>query len=616
MCGIAGVFRFAGPVDREPVRAMVRALAHRGPDDEHILDVPQGALGTRRLSIVDRPNGRQPLVDASGAATLAFNGEVYNHTPLRKEFKSNGLEFTTESDTEVLAALTAHMGLSRTVARADGQFGVAAITSEGLFLARDRLGQKPLYWTEVDGLVLFASELKGLLVHPAVRRELDPDALAELLLFEYVPAPRSIYRGIHKLEAGTMLHAGPEGVRIERCWEPPLPGSAGLRHGLAEEKWVDAITTSLRMAVHKRCDTDLPIAICLSGGIDSSAVAALVAQSGRTKQTSFAVTFDEASFDESGPARSVAKHLGLEHVEVPFSSGQLPEVLAALESGMCEPLADGSLAATWLLTRAIRERGFKIAVTGDGADEHFGGYPTYFAHRLAKRARLGAGLLGRVARRLPASRQNLGSGYLARRFTAGLGHPLPRRNQVFLGAFLPEELASLGVAGNPWSTVDRWGAQVDGLDPQDAAMWLDQRLYLGEGVLTKADRASMLNSIELRSPFLDHHLVRLAASLPLKHKVRGRETKVLLRKALAPFVPRDIARRPKKGFGVPLSAWLAGPHRGLIDGLADQLDGLIRGDAVRALVREHLDGHRDHRRRLWTLVTLARWRSGPWGPRT
>ena len=614
MCGIAGVFRFSGPVDREPVRAMVRALEHRGPDDEHIVDVPQGALGTRRLAIVDRPNGRQPLVDASQRATLAFNGEIYNHDPLRREFKSNGLEFTTASDTEVLAALAGEMGLERTLARADGQFGVACVTREGLFLARDRLGQKPLYWTEIDGLVVFGSELKAVLTHPAVRREVDPDALAELLLFEYVPAPRSIYRGVHKLEAGTLLHAGAHGVSIRRYWDPPKPGHAGLRHGLAEEKWVDAITTSLRMAVHKRCDTDLPIALLLSGGIDSSAVAALVTQSGRSNLTSFSVTFQEASFDESGPARQVADHLGLEHVEVPFPAGLLPEVLDGLEAGMCEPLADGSLAATWLLARAVRARGHKIAVSGDGADEHFGGYPTYFAHRIAAPATLGSGLLGRVARRLPASRTNLGTGYLARRFTAGLDHPLARRNQVWLGAFLPSELSALGVHGDPWSTVDRWGAEVRDLDPRDAAMWLDQRLYLGEGVLTKADRASMLHSIELRSPFLDHHLVQLAASLPLKHKVRRRETKVLLRKALAPFVPHTIAKRPKKGFGVPLSAWLAGPHRGLLDALPEQVDGLVAPDAVRAVVREHLDGHRDNRRRLWTLICLATWRRGPWGP--
>lgn len=614
MCGIAGAFNFRGPIDRGPVPRMVRAIEHRGPDDEHIVELPEGVLGARRLAIVDRENGRQPI--SGPRATVAFNGEIYNHGSLRSEHSALGFDFTTESDTEVLVALSEEVGLGRGLQRCEGMFAVATYQRGQLTLARDRLGQKPLYWTRLDdGTVLFASEMKGLLVHPLVQRRIDEVALRQYLLFEYVPAPRSMYAGVQKLEPGTALVCTAEGETVERWWDPPLPGHGKLRKGLAEERWVDAVAVSLRFAVRKRVDTDLPVAVLLSGGIDSSAVAALAVQADRAPLKSYSVVFDEPSFDESGPARAVADHLGLEHTELRFSAGRLPEVLDALSAGMCEPLADGSLPSTWVLAEGVRAAGHKIAIGGDGADEHFGGYPTYFAHTLAAKARVGRGLLGRVARRLPANRENLGSGYLARRFSAGLGHPLARRNQIWLGAFLPEELAPLlGREVDPWDIVDRWGRVVEGLDPVDAAMYLDQRLYLGEGVLTKADRATMLHSIELRSPFLDHRLLEIAANIPLQHKVKGRQTKVLLRKALAPLVPDWVVQRPKKGFGTPLALWLAGPCKGLLDALPEGLEGLVDPGGVRRLLEEHQSGHRDHRRRLWTLLTLSRWRASGWGP--
>lgn len=614
MCGIAGAFNFRGPVDRAPVARMVRTLAHRGPDDEHIVEVADGVLAARRLSIVDRENGRQPQLGPD--VGVCFNGEIYNHKGLRSEHDALGYAFKTESDTEVLLALTAEVGLARGLERTEGMFAVAAWKPGTLWLARDRVGQKPLYWTRLDdGTVLFASELKGLLVHPAVKRRIDPVALRQYLLFEYVPAPRSIYAGIQKLEAGTALVCDADGERVERWWSPPLPGHGDLRRGLAEERWIEAITTSLRMAVRKRTDTDLPLAILLSGGIDSSAIAALATQECRSELHSFSVAFDEPSFDESGPARSVAEHLGLHHTELRFRSGRLPEVLDALAEGMCEPLADGSLPSMWVLSEGVRAAGHKLAISGDGADEHFGGYPSYFAHRLAAPATVGRSVVSRLARRLPASRGNLGSGYLARRFAAGLDHPWHRRNQIWLGAFLPEELAGLVGAGpDPWDVVDRWASDVASADVADAAMYLDQRLYLGEGVLTKADRATMLHSIELRSPFLDHRLIDIAQNLPTKHKIRGRRTKVLLRQALSGLVPKDIVNRPKKGFGTPLAHWLAGPCKSLLDGLPEALEGIAEPGVVRALLAEHQSGKRDHRRRIWSLLTLARWRASSWGP--
>jgi asparagine synthase (glutamine-hydrolysing) len=615
MCGIAGIFRVGGGADTAPLSRMVEVLHHRGPDDQHQVELPQGALGVARLAIVDRPGGRQPL--SSGETWVAMNGEVYNHAVLRKELVAHGAEFSTESDTEVLAALNEELGTERGLLRCEGHFGVALVRGGRLTLVRDRMGQKPLYWTQLeDGTLLFGSELKSLLVHPSVPRELDPVALEEYLLFEYIPAPRTIYRGIHKLEAGTLLELDEGGLRLRRWWTPPLP-SGIKRHTLGVERWQMSVRTSLRMAVRKRVDTDLPVAVLLSGGVDSSAVAVLAKEVARSELHSFSMGFEEASFDESGPARQVAEHLGLPHTALSFSPHQLPEALEAIGGGLCEPLADGSLPATWLLARGVHEAGFKLAISGDGADEHFGGYPTYMAHRLAAPARWGGGLLSRVARRLPSSRENLGTGYKARRFSAGLDLPLARRNQVWLGAFLPSELpALLGRAGTPWETVDRWGRVVEGLaDPAEQAMFLDQRLYLGEGVLTKADRAAMLSSVELRSPFLDHRVIELVAEMPTELKIRRRQTKVLLRSCFEDALPASILARPKKGFGVPLAHWLAGPCAHLLHRLPERLEGTIAPQPVRDLLAEHQAGRRDHRRRIWTLLVLARWLEGPWGPR-
>jgi len=618
MCGIAGVMRFTEPADRSPVGAMVRALSHRGPDDEHVVTVPDGALGARRLSVVDLDGGRQPREDTGGRVVVAMNGEIYNHGPLRNELEARGASFATVSDTEVAAWLFAERDPELALDRLDGQFAFAVYDRRArrLILARDRLGQKPLYWTKLDdGTLVFGSELKAVLTHPGVRREVDPASLEQLLLFEYVPAPRTIYRNIHKLEAGTLLMADASGERTERWWTPPLVGADRAVAG--RDRYAVSVRTALGIAVKQRQIADVPIAYLLSGGIDSSAVVGLAAPRSKTPLRTFALVTDEPSFDESAPARLMADHIGAEHSEVHFPPSELPRVLDALTAGMCEPLADGSLPSTWLLAEAVRDAGFKVALTGDGADEHFGGYPTYFAHRLAGAVSPGRRLLRRAAARVPASTSNLSKGSLARRFTAGLSWPLPRRNQVWLGAFLPEELPALlgRPAGACWDVVDRWGAVSAPIrDPAERAMFLDQRLYLAEGVLAKADRAAMLNSLELRSPFLDHRLAELAAALPGGSYVRPGRTKILLRAAVADLLPPALRDRPKKGFGTPLGPWLKGPGRHLLSDLPDHLDGVVSAEVVRALIQEHLDGRRDHRRRLWTLIVLARWWRGPWGP--
>jgi len=620
VCGIAGAIGWQGePPSVSAVQAMLDCIAHRGPDDDRVEGLSHGALGTRRLSIIDLEGGTQPRWETGQRICLAFNGEIYNHARIRRLLEAEGQAFLTRCDTEVVAALLAFHRPDRALDQLNGMFGLAAWDArhERLILARDRVGQKPLYWTRTPGgMVVFCSELKGLLAHPGVPRVVDPVALEQLLLFEYVPSPRTIYRGIHKLQPGTLLVAGADGVQVQRWWQPPRTGEGRQEAGL--DRWAAGLRSSLQVAVNHRLLADVPVVTLLSGGIDSSAVSALAAGLVREPLHSFSVGFAEASFDESSPARAMAEHLGTRHNEVPFPAGRLPEVLDALTQGLCEPLADGSLPATWVLSQAVRDAGFKVALSGDGADEHLGGYPTYLAHRIADRLAPGATALAALGAALPGSTDNLSRTYLVRRLAAGLGHSHARRNQVWLGAWLPEELPGLLARPiDPWGTVDAWSEEARAIrDPVDRAMWLDQRLYLGEGVLTKVDRASMLSSVEVRSPFLDPNLIGVCASLPRGVRLRAGETKRVLRHAVADLLPADILARPKKGFGTPLGPWLRGPCAHLLDGLEDALEGTCDPAMVRRIRAEHRDGSADHRRRLWSLLILSRWWHGPWGPTT
>lgn len=615
MCGIAGAFHFRRRPTKRPVGKMLEAIASRGPDGRRVETVRDGHLGANRLAIVDVEGGDNPVSEETGRYTVALNGEIYNHRPLRKELEARGAQFRTATDTEVVARLFLEQP-SRALERLHGMFALAVYDKQlrRLMLVRDRLGQKPLYWTQTaDGTLLFASELSGLLAHPSVERRLHSSALAELLLSEYIAAPQTLYEGIHKLEAGCYLEASAEGVRGGRWWTPPLPGQRVDTRG--QGSLAEAVWGAFQVSVMNRMEAEVPVAYLLSGGLDSSAVCAMAAEKARAPLRSFSLSFEEASFDEADHAERVASHLGLHHETLHFRPSDLPRVLDHMGQSLSEPITDGGYPAMWILSEQIAAQGFKVALSGDGADEHFGGYPTYFAHKIAPAASAARPLLSRVTASLPASTQNLSSTYLARRFVDGSHLPTPRRNQVWLGAFLPEEIQSLmREPSEPWSAVDRWTETASTLpDPALQAMFLDQRLYLAEGVLQKVDRASMAHGLEVRSPFLDHLLVELASRLPTKSLWRGRSTKVLVRRMLADKLPADILKRPKKGFGTPLGSWLKGPCRPLLDELDSSLEAFLHPAPIRQWVQEHLDGHRDHRRRLWTLLVLSRWANGPWG---
>lgn len=621
MCGIAGIWNPAG-VDPSPLPGMLDALTHRGPDGHGSRSLgpagrPWVAMGARRLAIVDPDGGSQPMEDPQRRVLLTMNGEVYNHDRLRREVEAWGETIRTRSDTEVATLLVAQLGVEAALPRLDGMFSLAIADQRRreVHLVRDRMGVKPLYWTRTAaGSVVWGSEARALLRHPDVQAALNPEALQHYLMFEYVPAPGSMWRGIHKLEPGHRLVLSEEGIQQVRWWKAPLPvdGEGGDLH-----LWSRSLRGSLGVATRRRMAADVPVAFLLSGGIDSSAVAALGAEFQEEPLHTWSVAVDAPGFDEGAAARRVAAALGTVHRELRLGPDDLPGLLDRIAAHVDEPLADSSLPATWHLMAALAADGLRCVLSGDGADESFAGYPTTVAHRAAARLdrlHLSGALaapFGRLAARLPVTHGVVSRDYKARRFVDGLPYPWARRNQVWLGAWLPDEV---GATDSTWALVDAIGAEAAGVrDPANRAMVLDQRLYLAEGVLAKVDRASMAHGVEVRSPFLDHHVVELAADVPIGHKLQGRRDKVALREAFRGTLPDATVDRQKQGFGTPVGPWLRGPLRHLLEGLPEQVEGLIDADRLRVCIGEHIDGTQDHRRRLWSAVVLARWRRGPWG---
>ena len=621
MCGIAGIWNPAG-LDPRPLAGMLDALAHRGPNGHGSrtlgpVDRPWVTLGARRLAIVDPDGGTQPMEDPRGRIVLTMNGEVYNHDRLRREAEAWGDTSRTRSDTEVATLLVAQLGVEAALPRFDGMFSLAIADQQRreVHLVRDRMGVKPLYWTRTPrGSVIWGSEARALLRHPDVVASLDPEALRHYLMFEFVPAPGTMWRGIHKLEPGHRLVLSASGIEQVRWWLPPtlVDGEGG-----DQRLWSRSLRGSLGVATRRRMAADVPVGFLLSGGIDSSAVAALAAEFQEEPLRTWSVAVDAPGFDEGAAARHVAAALGSVHRELRLGPDDIPGLLDRITDHVDEPIADSSLLSTWHLMAAVEADGLRCVLSGDGADESFAGYPTTVAHRAAARLdrlHLSGGLsgpLGRLAARLPVTHGVVSRDYKARRFAEGLPYPWARRNQVWLGAWLPDEV---GATEATWAQVDKLGTEAAGSrDPANRCLYLDQRLYLGEGVLAKVDRASMAHGVEVRSPFLDHHVVELAADIPIGHKLQGRRDKVVLREAFRGTLPDATVDRQKQGFGAPVGPWLRGPLRDLLDGLPEQVEGLIDADRLRACIAAHVAGTQDHRRRLWSAVVLARWRHGPWG---
>lgn len=633
MCGIAGLLTGGGPVDRSLLGKMNATLALRGPDDEGSWFDDEGGcgLGHRRLSIIDLEGGHQPLVSKDGQVAAVVNGEIYNFRELRAELEGKGHVFLTRSDSEVVVHGFREWG-ERLPERLEGMFAFAVWDrgARRLLMARDRMGQKPLYFCRLSQGLAFASEAKALFAHPEVSRRPDPQGLSTYLVYECLPEDVCLTEGMEKLGPGQRAVYEQGRLRVEPYWSMRFaegPDAETVR-GASAEALVEQMRQRILEAVEARLVADVPLGVLLSGGVDSSLITAAMtrlAPAGTVQ--SFSIAFEDPSFDESSHARTVAAHLGTQHHEERLSPSTMLDILPEIAGFMCEPLGDGSLIPTYLLSRFTRGS-VKVALGGDGGDELFLGYPTFPAHRVARvmdrlMPRLAQKGVGRAtlaaARFLPVSTENISFDFKVKRFASGLGFDRHARHQAWMGSFLPRELrrllrpevAEAGLRSSPYDLVRRIHDGSDPRDSLDEATLQYARIYLTGDVLQKVDRASMAASLEVRAPLLDRRVVELACALPSKLKLRGFTTKYLLKEVARPWLPPGIVDRPKKGFGVPIADWLRGPLRGLAEELLSpsriRREGFFEPLEPTRLLAEHVTGKADHRKLLWTLIAFELW---------
>jgi asparagine synthase (glutamine-hydrolysing) len=668
MCGIAGIVALDGEprVGAEQIARMCACIEHRGPDDSAVDVRDNVGLGMQRLSIIDVEGGRQPIFNEDRSVRTVYNGEIYNFRELRRELEGRGHRFATAADTEVIVHAWEDLGADF-AARLSGMFAIALHDRRRrrFLLLRDRLGIKPLYWAVAGGCLVFGSEIKALLASGLIEPQLNIDAVPQFLAWEYVPGPATLFAGIQKLEPGSLLELDLEaaaaggGVPAPRTWwdlpgtsgargggtaataggagygaataaarrpvalgvPPPLDGAAGGDAPRTAGDWADAVDTTLRACVQRHLVADVPLGAFLSGGVDSSLMVA-----GMGPARTFSIGFDEPSYDELGWARKVAGHLGVDHQDE-IIRPDVVELFDHLMQFMDDPIGDFSIFPTYLVSRLAR-RHVKVALSGDGGDELFGGYETYVAQGLARKwARIPAALRAAVVhpllRALGPRPAKKGWVNMARRFVEGfehdpaLGHA---RWRLFAG---PQALARLLTPEARAACSTPVGAHIVALSRRagdrgelDRSLYVDLKSYLCDNILVKVDRMSMACSLEARVPYLDPELVELAFRVPAELKVSGRRTKVLLKRVAARHLPGECVYRPKQGFSIPIKRWLGGEFRPLMEELLAPArlaaGGLFDPAEVGRLKTEHLTGRENHSHVLWALLVFQDWRAR-WG---
>jgi asparagine synthase (glutamine-hydrolysing) len=607
MCGICGIASTRGAVDPGRLAAMSATLVHRGPDSDGTY--VEGAIGlaARRLAIIDLATGDQPIANEAHQITVVQNGEIYNYRELRRELQSARHHLWTSGDTEVLIHLYAEHG-KRFVERLRGMFAVALWDTrrERLVLARDPHGIKPLYYRNTGDELAFASELRAF-----PRGEIDVDALEAFLSFNSVPGPLTIFRGVRKLQPGHVLAWEDGRIEVTRYARPAPVAADDVRHD-EEAELVEELRARLRDSVRAHLVSDVPVGVLLSGGIDSSVLAALAAEELSEPLRTFSIGFEERSFDELGDARLVAERYGTDHHELVLRP-DAALLLPALADAFDEPFADSSALPTYLVSQLAAGE-VKVALSGEGGDELFGGYYTYAADLLAERAGWTARFLRPMVERLPSSSARASFDYKAKRFVRAAHLPPLERHHGWKEIFSPDARAELTGRRGELDPVDLLRDRFEETGEAELLARLqdvDLGTYLVDDLLVKTDRASMAHSLEARVPFLDAMVTNFALSLPSRHKVRGLRKKVLLRKAAAPLVPSELMRRRKRGFSIPAAAWL----RGELEPFAretlspDRLrrQGFFRPDVVTSLIDDHVAGREDLSRQLWGLLAFTLW---------
>jgi asparagine synthase (glutamine-hydrolysing) len=639
MCGIAGFWNRKAHEGEQGLKALAQEMAdsihNRGPDaGASWADAGAGvAFGHRRLSIIDLSEaGAQPMNSSCGRFVICYNGEIYNTPELRKELEATGRRFVGHSDTEVIVEACGEWGVTKTVCRLIGMFAMAIWDRQerALWLVRDRLGIKPLYWGQFGDLVLFSSELKALRVHPGWSPELDRDALAGYMRHNYIPCPQTIYEGVHKLPPGCLLRIDERGTpEVDPYWSLEQVAREGqlARNGCSDAEIIDGLETLLSDAVRRRMVADVPLGAFLSGGVDSSTVVALMQQNSERPVRTFSIGFHEEGFDEARYAKEVARHLGTDHTELYVSEDHAQEVIPNLPEMYDEPFADSSQIPTFLVSELTRQH-VAVSLSGDGGDELFAGYNRYYhaeailtkVGRLPAPARSASAALMRslspqawtsLFRMLPHRWRPPQAGDKMHKLASimmGDKHALYRRlishwedpNQIVLGS---EERKGIV-----------WDKAVGHIVPDftDRMQYLDTLTYLPDDILTKVDRSSMAVSLEARVPLLDHRVVEMAWRLPKRMKFRDGQSKWALRQVLYRHVPRQLIDRPKMGFGVPIHAWLRGPLREWAEELLGEnelrSDGILNPAPIREKWREHLSGHRNWQYHLWDVLMFQAWK--------
>jgi asparagine synthase (glutamine-hydrolysing) len=627
VCGIAGILTRQGdpPSEQEVLERMCATIQHRGPDDRGTLLTSHAAIGMQRLSVIDVDGGHQPISNEDGRIHVVYNGEIYNYKALRDLCESHGHRFSTNSDTEVLVHLYEQFGTSF-IEHLNGMFAFALIDDRdgSALLARDRLGIKPLYYANLGGRLVFGSEIKAILEHPDVSRELDPLALDQYLSLKYIPAPRTIYRDIAKLPSGHTLHWTGSTSEVTPYWK--------LSFARKDPRPLEELAVDLRdrieAAVVSQMVSDVPLGAFLSGGIDSSLIVAMMSKHARGRIQTFSIGFEEKTYNELDYARLVADRFDTDHHELVVRP-DASDLFDLVSRQFDEPFGDASAIPTFLVSRLAREH-VKVALSGTGADELFAGYERYWAPTLAGFARrlprlFRNGLTGALDL-LPSGHGKRGFIHRARRFlrrcdASALDHHLDvvslfgsaEREALYADA-LYDQLIS---PENPLA--DRYAAS-DASNELERLLDVDTGTLLAEDYLTKDDRMSMATSLELRVPFLDHTLVEFAASCPPEGKLSRLGTKRLLKMAARDLLPNAILDRPKHGFELPLANWLAGDLSSTVDDLL--LDGhaklgqYLKTDVIRTYVDQHRSGHRNHTREIWALMNLEMWLQSQCGQST
>lgn len=624
MCGIVGVVS-ANSLDnliksKDTLLPMRDILAHRGPDDTGLYLKDNVFLGHRRLSIIDIAGGKQPMTNEDASLIIAYNGEIYNFKELKGELESVGHKFKTHSDTEVVIHCYEEYG-EECVNKFIGMFAFAIwdVKKQRLFLARDHFGIKPLYYAVVKNKIIFASELKSILLYPGMERKIDLKAMAQYFMFEYVPEPLTIFEGIYKLEPASSLTYYKGNVNTKKYWRIELNPLVDIREAEAKER----LLMHLRRSVSRCMVSDVPVGVLLSGGIDSSTIFALMNEITPGNIRSFTIGFEEESFDESDYARSLAKHFLSYHHEFRIRPHQLIEYIPNMVKALDEPFGDSAIIITNFL-HTMTSRHVKVVMGGEGGDELFAGYQHIIAHKFANFLKgvpktLVEKALKPLVNNLPVAYDYFSFEFKAKKFISGLSYTPAERNQVWLGSYSPAEQKKLfsgdlyeKVKGiNVFEPIYNVVGKTNMTDLLTQILMIDFNLYLPGDILTLTDRASMATSLEVRVPFLDRELVEFVTNLPMRFKLGKFTSKYLLRKSMEGILPNNITKRKKVGLNIPASRWLKEELRDFVrDTLSESFikkQNMFDYSYIDKLLDGHLKGLRDNRKQIWTLMMFVLW---------